>query len=107
VTRYARLDNNAPWGPKVQALSDAEFRAWVTSLCYSDQFLTDGHIPDAALRVITPSPRVRQSLVAKGMWHANGDGIHIHDYLQHQRSRAEVEAAQGKARRAAEKRWGE
>lgn len=100
MTRYARIDNNAPWNPKIQALNDAEFRAFFSSICYADQFTTDGYIPSHALRVVGGSKRIIEALVAKGFWEQNGTGIHVHDYLEHQRSKAQIEAAVEKARKA-------
>lgn len=102
---YAKIDDNAPWSPKVQALTDAEFRAWVASICYASQFRTDGHIPDHALRVVGASSKVQAGLVAKGMWEANGTGVYVHDYLEHQRSRDAIEAISKQRRAAAKKRW--
>lgn len=101
MTRYARIDNNAPWSPKIQALTDAEFRAWVASICYADQYKTDGHIPKHALAFVGGAGRVKNGLVTKGCWEPNGDGVYIHDYLLHQRSRRDIEVAVDKARHAA------
>lgn len=101
MTRYARIDNNAPWSPKIQAFTDAEFRAWIKSICYADQYRTDGHIPQHALLTVCPSKRVRDGLVEKGGWEPNGAGVYVHDYLQHQRSAAQIQAATDKAKKAA------
>lgn len=102
---YAKIDDNAPWSPKVAALSDSEFRAWITSICYASQFRTDGHVPEHALRVIGATTKTREGLVDKGMWEPNGSGVYVHDYLEHQRSREQIAAISEQRRGAATKRW--
>lgn len=102
---YARLDDNAPWNPKVASLTDAEFRAWIASICYASQHRTNGLIPPQALRLVGASARVVDGLVEKGVWEANGSGFYVHDYLKKQRSREEIMALSAQRRAAAEARW--
>lgn len=95
---WVKLDDGFADHPKVRAMSDKALRAHVNALCYAARFLTDGHVPRETLRVIS-SPRVTAELVDLGAWDRNGDGgIVIHDYLDHQPSRADVEREREAAR---------
>lgn len=97
---WVRLDDKMPRHPKVGALSDAAFRAWVEGLCYSAEYLTDGHLPTVFLRQV--KPRTQTELVANGLWEANGNGVHVHDFLDFQPSRTQVtELRSGTAQRQA------
>ena len=88
---WVRIDDGFYDHPKIVALSDAAYRAFVDGLCYAGRHLTDGHIPEAALRRLARGPAVRE-LEACGLWERNGNGIVIHDYPEYQPSRSEVEA---------------
>jgi hypothetical protein len=95
--------------------------AYVCSLCYSGQSLTDGHFPlRAVLRMADVDRQQVMALVEQGLWHLPdhdcpdceqpkpGHAI-IHDYLKHQRSAGEVHDLTAKRREAgkkgAERRW--
>jgi hypothetical protein len=102
---YVRFADDTPWHPRVQSMSDAEFRAWFTSVCYASRFRTDGHIPDQAITLVAPRQKVREALIEAGTWEANGNGVYVHDYLQYQRSKAQIEAAIEAGRKGARGRW--
>jgi len=82
---WVKLDDRFDEHPKVVGLSEPAFRAFVSGLCYCARNLTDGHITDAALRRITRRPVVNE-LLEVGLWEQNGNGVHIHDYLDFQPS---------------------
>lgn len=85
---WARLDDGMPDNPKVIDLTDAAFRAYVTSICYSAKHLTDGRVPPRAIQV---HAKTRSCLVAANLWAIDDDGtIVIHDYLEWNPSKAEV-----------------
>ena len=81
----------------------------VKALCYCNRQLTDGKLPRAAVaalvqqtcskgltergKPITMSLLTRR-LVACGLWEKDGPDYRIHDYLQYQPSRREVEIRQ-------------
>jgi len=88
----AVLDTHWHANPKILALGlDAMgLHAW--SISYCDDLLTDGFVPQGALPLL---PRIKQAvkaLVAAGRWEAVEGGYQLHDYLRHNRSRAEVAA---------------
>lgn len=102
---HVRFDDDTPWHPRIQAMSDAEFRAWFNSICYASRFRTDGKVPKAAIASIGANTRTCNALVKTGTWEPNGDGVHVRDYLDYQRSKEQIEAAIQTAKDAAEKRW--
>lgn len=88
--------------------------AWTLAGAWSSGALKDGHIPDSVLEELAIPPRAVEDLVAAGLWHRNGTGYVMHDYLDWNPSaekvRAERAAAaerQRKAREAAAKRRAE
>jgi hypothetical protein len=89
-----------PEHPKVEGLSDAAFRLLVTSWCWSSRQLTDGRIP-ATSWAKRGTAKARRELVAAGLAEVGDDGtVQLHDYLEHQRSAAEVAALREKRREA-------
>jgi hypothetical protein len=95
--------------------------AYVVSLCYCGQHLTDGSFPmTPLLRLDGVKPAVAKALVGAGLWHEAGHtcdrcpqpmagtGI-VHDYLVHQRSSGEAKALRDARREAGRKgaasRW--
>lgn len=83
---WTRLDDGFPTHPKVIGLSDAGFRALVTGLCYANQHLTDGFIPQGVVKT-----RAAVELCSRKIWGVdNRGGYVIHDFLDYNRSKAEV-----------------
>jgi hypothetical protein len=87
---WAKLDDRFPEHPKVASLTDGAFRLHVTALCYVARNLTDGEISPAVLRLLRGSPRRAAELVAAGVWDATESAWAIHDYLDYNPSREEV-----------------
>lgn len=87
---YIKLHDGMYDHPKIEPLSDAAFRLLVSTWCWCSKHLTDGHVP-AAIWARRGAPRVRRELVAAGLVEETADGVQMHDYLEHQRSAAEVE----------------
>ncbi len=96
---WIKLDDKTPRHPKVAGLSDRAKWAWLSSLCYASEFLTDGVVPMAF--IVTVSRRLREEIVAAGLWREAGNQIVIHDYLDHQTSK---ESVQKERRRNRERR---
>jgi hypothetical protein len=97
---WVKLDDGFADHPKVVGRSDAALASWLKALCYCGRYRTDGHVPEAMTRRIA-KPRVRLELVSAGLWdEAPLGGVLVHDYLQWNPSRAEIErkAEQNKAR---------
>lgn len=88
---YIRVHDGMPDHPKVEPLSDRAFRVLVETWCWSSRQLQDGRVPLAIWRRRTTA-RVRQELLDAGLVEELGaDGVQMHDYLEHQRSRAQVQ----------------
>jgi hypothetical protein len=99
---YIRVHDGMDDHPKIVGLSDGAFRLLMRSWAYSSRQLTDGRIPEAAWRD-RGSAKARRELVDAGLAHLPGHACHhpdcpspppkhvqMHDYLEHQRSAAEV-----------------
>jgi hypothetical protein len=103
---WVRLDDHFADHPKILGLSDGAYRAFVDGLCYASRYLTDGHIPTAAVKTITRHKlRPVAELIEAGLWEQNGSGVIVHDYLEFQPSRSTVEANR-KARSTAGRKGG-
>lgn len=100
---WVKLENTFPQNPKVVGLSDAAFRAYVTALCYCDAHMTDGLLPEAAILTLGITEPVRVELVSNKLVSSRRGSLRIHDYLEHQRSRAQI-ASERKAAKERQKR---
>lgn len=101
---YVLLDEGFSENPKITSLTDKAYRLHVTALNYCGRNLTNGAISELALKktgaiskIARPKTVVKQ-LVSAGLWHPNGDGWTIHDYLEYNPSRAEIEKKRRLAR---------
>lgn len=88
---WAKLDDRFPDHPKVVALSDRAFRAYVTALCYCAAHLTDGAFPATVGRRLAGVKGTKE-LLSAGLWLEQPGGYEVHDYLVYNPSREEVEA---------------
>jgi general stress protein YciG len=99
---YIRVHDGMDDHPKIVGLSDGAFRLLMRSWSYCSRQLTDGRLPDAAWRD-RGSAKARRELIDAGLAHLPGHACHhpecpppppkhvqMHDYLEHQRSAAEV-----------------
>lgn len=102
---FITLHDGMPENPKVEALSDAAFRLLIETWCWCSRNETDGLVAAASWRK-RGSERSRQELLDAGLAceQDNGD-VQMHDYLEHQRSSAEIRELREK-RRAAGKAGG-
>jgi len=106
----ARLRDTLIGDPKMENLTDTEFRVWTLGLVYANRHLTDGHIPARALRYLHPDgekPVAVERLLALKLWvHHRDGGWQIHDYLKSQSSAKQVtDYLEGNRRR--QKEWRE
>lgn len=90
---FIKLADDFDENLKIVGLSDAAFRLFVSGLCYCARNLTDGRIPKpAANRLLGKGINgAAKALLAAGLWENHGDAYVVHDYLEHQRSRAQIE----------------
>lgn len=101
---YVRLNDGLPDNPKILDVGDLAGWLYVCGLCYCSRQLTDGVIPVAMVGRLTGLANyeaIASDLLEANLWHAPGHeckrcpqplaGTYIvHDYLDHQRSAAEV-----------------
>ncbi|HEY8590213.1 MAG TPA: hypothetical protein VIL55_11740 [Naasia sp.] len=112
---WAKIATDLPQHPKLAAMEDPAPAGWtwVVAILYSRRHLTDGVIPVAGvLREASVARPVADQLVTAGAWHLPGHDCprcpqppaghaYVHDYLQHNQSREQVEAAREAGRKAA------
>lgn len=116
---WVRFDDQFPTHRKVEGLSDGAFRLHVTAIFWCARNLTDGWVPQndlsmAAPRTCNRPEKLVHQLVTRGVWHEPGhdcpdcpaisDGWVIHDYLEFQPSKADVEAERA-ANRERQRKW--
>lgn len=109
---WFKVDVDFVENTKIESLSDRAFRFHVAALCYCARNLTDGHLSARGVKVVcavlgvTSTSRIKE-LVAAKLWRSDeaGDGFWINDYLIHQRSKAEADAASEAGRVAANAKW--
>jgi hypothetical protein len=109
VVTYAQFDDNFTSHPKIAPLSDRAFRLHVTGILYCSRHRTDGIVS----ATIIPSTVARHNmaiaeLVDRALWLPLDDGRYyeIHDYLDWNKSRAEIDKLAAARADAARKRWG-
>jgi hypothetical protein len=100
---YIKVHDGMPDHPKVEPLSDAAFRLLVTTWCWSSRHLQDGRLKEASW-LKRGNPKTRAELMSAGLVEEIGPGLfQVHDYLEHQRSAAEVQELRDKRREAGSK----
>ena len=83
--------------PKILQAGHKGFALYVAGLCYASKHLTNGFIPMTVVSLLLPDLRaqvakVAAGLVNAGLWEEASGGYQVHDYLDYQRSREQVEA---------------
>lgn len=98
---FARLDDHLDGHPKVRRVGFEAFGLWCAAIVHSSKYLTDGHIDREWFEEKVPQQKRRHQLlellVENRMLEQNGVGYIVHDYLEHNPSRAEVEYRRTKA----------
>jgi len=96
---WAKFDDRFPDHEKIAPLGNSAFRLHVTAICYVAAQLTDGLVSAGSLRRIGWAcdnlAADVQELCAAGLWEIVDAGYVIHDYLDYNPSKAEVEAHKG------------
>lgn len=100
---WVKLDDRFDEHPKVAALSDSAVALFVSGLAYCNRNLTDGFVPRQVglgqLRYCDGNTTpVIGELVEAGMWEEAPGGWQVHDYLDFQPSREQVEGDREAAR---------
>lgn len=98
---YANLDDGYAEHPKITGLTDAAFRLHTAAICHAARYTTDGYI--AAHDVPRLVPRFRQGTLAEltrtHLWTRDENGYWLHDYLDWNRSRAQIQTDRENARK--------
>ena len=103
------LDDGFDTHPKVRKAGNAAVGLFVRLGVHATKHLTEGHLDGAIVRDYGTDATVRK-LITVGMLHAHGHacrrcpqpvegGYYIHDYLDYNKSRAQIEAAREAARK--------
>ncbi len=94
---WIRIDENAIDHPKFVALNANTWRLWCEGLCYCQKHLTNGFIPNVALKKMRYYTAKGHSMLrsvlipGKGpLWHEVADGVQVNDYLDWNESREHV-----------------
>src|SRR6185312_11444594 len=99
---YIRVDVLLPGNPKLDGLTYPSRWTLIELWCHCGQYLTDGFVRDAVWRRLGTA-NARRQLLEHDLAHRVPGGYQMHDYLEHQRSRAEVEDLREKRRKAGAK----
>lgn len=90
---YILVHDRMPYHRKIRGLSDAAFRLLVELWCWCGENLTDGLVDEDVWPTMR-TKNARKELLDKGLVVQLDDGaISVHDWLDIQRSTAEVEKA--------------
>jgi hypothetical protein len=101
---WVKLDDRFTDNAKIARLSDKAFRVYVHALCYSAGALTDGLVPWSKAKSWA-SVKTIGEMTAAGLWTEVKLGYQIHDFLEYQQSREQVDAKRMQAASAAQSRW--
>ncbi len=95
---WGRLDDSFDAHRKVRRAGHEATGVHARALAYCAGALTDGHLdPEWLLeRVGRKAEKIGEVLVVAGLWEPNSDGYVIHDYLDYNPSREEVETKRRK-----------
>lgn len=93
---WIRLDVGFFRNRKMRAIGKHGRPLYIAGLLYAGEHLTDGEVPKDVIAILAAEAEVPPStvnlLVAKEAWVDQGDHFFIPDYLEFQRSRADVES---------------
>lgn len=90
---WARIDDNFPLHPKVMAAGPICELIQVRAICYSCRFLTDGLIDPSVVPALLTNIEGAGAIywasrmVDAGLWHRNGTGYRVHDFLAYNPSK--------------------
>lgn len=95
VMPWGKVDDNHYDHPKVlslpRAIRNAADGLYWRAISRCNRTLSDGWMTDADLDVIDAEPELVEALVKAGLWDRRPDGrLRVHDYLAHNKSKAEV-----------------
>lgn len=109
--QWIRLDTAFPDNPKIMDLIDRNQHrvvvAHISMMCHVGKTGTDGYFAEGALRRYAITKRDAYTAAESGLWiPGRGNGFEINDWAEYNPSDDAALARSEKARKAAEKRWG-
>lgn len=96
---WVKLDDRFPSHRKIALLSDRAFRLHVSAICWCSENLTDGRITDRELQHVAHIRGLKataKQLEDAGLWDRTDDGWIVHDFLDYNPSREQVQAERKK-----------
>lgn len=92
---WGRVDDHHYRHPKVNELDESLRKGclalfWL-SISWCNDHLTDGRVPHGAVRMLGGDVTEADELVRVGLWEYTTGGYQIHDYLQFNKSKAQVD----------------
>lgn len=118
---WAKIDDSFPDHPKIVAAGPICALLQIRAICYSCRFLTDGLIPHGAVSGLVnglePDDACKHAsgidlaslMVRNGLWDVAANGYQVHDFLDFNPSKKEVERQrkhwQERAQKGAKARW--
>jgi hypothetical protein len=78
--------------PKVMQVGNSSVGLWLKCGAYSARFGLDGVVIHSVISAMGGRQREVDQLVAAGLWVPNGSGWKMHDYLDYNRSKEELDA---------------
>lgn len=89
---WIRVESSVSRNKKFVKAGPAPSWLWLCGLAYCQEGLTDGFIPAEALPYlgVKNARQLAAHLVSAGLWEVAEGGWRVHDYLQHNKSAAEI-----------------
>jgi hypothetical protein len=107
MSTWIKLLDSMPEHPDVMGLPDSAFRSFIQALAYCSRNRTDGWVPEPAARTVMQRPKDPEALIEAGLLVARTGGWLVVNYLDHQRSRAQIDVERTKARARKQKQRGD
>lgn len=98
MANWVKVETRFTSHPKVLDIGPLGEALWLRGLCYAGEQLTDGFIPSTFIKRMgdMKAVAVAEKLVNAGLWEETDGGYLIHDFLEWQRSRDQVETVSSK-----------
>jgi hypothetical protein len=96
---WAKVDDGFWCHPKVVGLPLEAIGVWALALSWCSKNLTDGAIPRRLVKAMEWPETAVDELVAEGLWEETDRGWLVHDYLDFNPSKSDVDAAKDSQRK--------
>lgn len=98
MAEWARLDVDFFRHPQVSALKPVEQLGYLAMILYAQEHETDGLVLDSSMRWCDVTAKQAEAMRAVGLVERTDGGWQINGFLNHQRSRSEMDAERDRAR---------